>query len=243
MQHEAKGKSDHKQNLPIIMLHIENAINEINAIRENGAVLIMPPTLIEARSHLYKLHEVYKRKLETDTNIPDEVTDIGGNFISLDFIGKSLKDAGGEIKTLFDGFIKKEFDWCETCSPYLGEAKHLCVHYNDNIRAYVTKGNNHGWCVKVEIFGETGSKQIFAAKTNIIKSAHKLSEMISSLCNDRLARSEINEINTVGPKSQHGYQSDIQKIAAKGLGSRDLLAAVSAVSQKEHSTGAERSCN
>lgn len=238
-----KGKVDRKnvENLLVVMQHIENAIEEINAIRENGVASILPIALIDARSNLYKSHEMYKRKMETDLNVLDEVIDVGGNFTSLDFIGKTLKDAGGEIKTLFDGFIKKEFEWCETSSPYTGEAAHLLVHYTDNVRSYVTRGNNQGWCVNVEIFGAGGSKQIFAAKTNVIKAAHKLSEMISSLCNDRLSKVEINEINTLGLKSESGHKSDIQKIAAKVSGSGSLHAAVNAITLKEQGGGLERS--
>lgn len=214
-----------------ILRRIENAINEVDAIRNAGYGLdSMRPALKEAWWRLHTAHEEYKKIVDTQIkNIPDSTL-----YCSLDVMGKSLGASGQEIKELFGDFIRKEFEWCETTAPYVSDPKKLFPDSDSMFRAYPTRGTNEGYFVTVEAFKVGVSlepMQIFKAKTQNIKAANVLAGMVTSLLNDKVAKREIETINTVGIKTDM-IRPELAKMASRAPTESSLKAAVNQLGQK-----------
>ena len=218
---------------------VSNAISEIDAICENGMdISTVRPCVKEAWNKLHAAQEEYIKLAEAQLNHSHEHAHDNNRFLSLNFIGQTLKEAGDEIKALFNGLIKRDFDWCEACAPHANPGG-VDIYHDDFIRSYVTKGCQDGYLVNVEAFvnGDDG-RQLFKAKTANINVANALSSMISSLINDKLSNQEIDRINTIGVKTETPLQSGFATFASKNHGDTSLEKIVLAMNKK-YSVGPE----
>lgn len=240
---EARGlvKSDRKYegNGDFYLQHIENAIYEIEAIMATGHRLdAMRPALREAFSKLHKSHAEYREQIQKYARSGDE------GFVSIDPAEKSLSVTGRQIGELLAGFIKRDFEWCETTNPFQSGATGHLPGSDDQVRSYVTRGNNEGWLVTAEAFSPsapTPPRQFFRAKTASAKSAHKMSEVISLLLSDRVAKHDIDLLNTFGgskPEAAHGM---LGVIAAKATPETTLRDAVNLLDPKNSITNPKQS--